>query len=280
MSRPIGGQRSRISCWFAALAILAIVAGPMLWAISTSLKSEVDAVKFPPVLIPPSITLRAYFDVFSHQTFILELYNSVLYATGAVLLSLLAGIPAGYAAARFMFSGKDTLMLIILATSMIPGVALLLPTYYVLDRIGLLNNAAVIVVISAARLVPQTVWFVKNFVEAVPSEIDEAAMVDGAGRFAILCWIILPLIRPGIAAVIVLGVIATWNDYITVAVFAPANESRTLQVALVNQVFDSVGISWSYTLAFAIVASVPIVLLFILTQRWFIAGLTAGAAKG
>lgn len=272
-----GGQ---VPAWILAIVMLAIVAAPMLWALSTSLKSEVEAVKFPPTLLPSPPTLRAYLDVFTHQTFLIELFNSVLYAVGAVMLSLLAGIPAGYAAARLAFRGKGALMLIILATSMVPGVALLIPTYYVLDRLGLLNNAAVIVIISAARLLPQTVWFVKNFVDAVPPEIDEAAMVDGASRSQILRIMILPLIRPGLAAIGVLGVISTWNDYITVAVFAPATESRTLQVALVNQVFDSVGISWSYTLAFAIVASMPIVMLFTLTQRWFIAGLTAGAAKG
>ncbi|MFI5013278.1 MAG: carbohydrate ABC transporter permease [Hyphomicrobiales bacterium] len=280
MSQPRRQAIGQVPAWIVAFIILVMVAGPMLWAVSTSLKTEVDAVKFPPVLLPSSPTFQAYLDVFTHTTFMIELFNSVLYAAGAVIVSLLVGIPSGYAAARLTFRGKGTLLLVILATSMIPGVALLVPTYYVLDRLGLLNNAIVVVIISATRLLPQTVWFVKDFVDAVPPEIDEAAMVDGASRGQILRKMILPLIRPGIAAIGVLGVISTWNDYITVAVFAPAAESRTLQVALVDQVFDSVGISWSYTLAFAIVASMPIVMLFMLTQRWFIAGLTAGAAKG
>ena len=92
--------------------------------------------------------------------------------------------------------------------------------------------------------------------------------------------LILPLIRPGIAAIAVLGMITTWNDYITVAVFAPDTLKRTLQVALVNQVFDAVGISWSYTMAFSIVASIPVVLIFLFAQKWFVAGLTAGTVKG
>jgi ABC-type glycerol-3-phosphate transport system permease component len=171
-------------------------------------------------------------------------------------------------------------MLIILATSMVPGVALLVPTFYLLDHLGLLNNRFVILVILASRIAPQTVWFMQNFIDAVPVEIDEAAHMDGASRWQILTKLVLPLIRPGIAAVAVIGAITTWNDYITVAVFAPDTAKRTLQVALVNQVFDAVGISWSFTMAFALIASLPVILMFLLVQRWFIAGLTAGAVKG
>jgi ABC-type glycerol-3-phosphate transport system permease component len=163
---------------------------------------------------------------------------------------------------------------------MIPGVALLVPTYFLLDALGLLNNAAVIIVVQAARLVPQTVWFMQNFVDAVPRELDEATQVDGANHWQTFTRVILPLVRPGIAASAVIGVITTWNDYITVAAFAPEVGHRTLQVALVNQVFDSIGITWSYVMAFAVVSSLPIVAIFLLAQRWFISGLTAGAVKG
>ncbi len=263
-----------------ALAFLVIVTLPILWAVSTSVKTETKAVALPPTLVPDPMTFEAYRDVLTHRTFAIELFNSFLYSFGAVGLAILVAIPAGYAAARFQFRGKATLMLVILATSMVPGVALLVPTYYLLDKLGLLNNQLVIIVISAARLAPQTVWFIQGFVEAVPVEIDEAALVDGATRPQIVTRLILPLIRPGLAATGVLGFIATWNDYITVAVFAPDTSSRTLQVALVNQVFDAVGVSWSYTMAFSIVASLPVVVIFILAQKWFIAGLTAGTVKG
>ena len=163
---------------------------------------------------------------------------------------------------------------------MVPGVALLVPTYILLDGLGLLNNHVVLIVILSARLVPQTIWFIENFVSALPIEVEEAGFIDGASRMEVVWKLVLPLIKPGIAAVAVMGVITTWNDYVTVAVFAPDVAARTLQVALVNQAFDSIGISWSYFMAFAIVASIPVVLLFMLAQRWFVAGLTAGTIKG
>jgi len=262
------------------LAMTLLVLSPVLWGISTSFKDEVDAVRYPPNLVPGHATVSNYLTVISNVNFLPELGNSVLYSVGSVLLALAVAIFAGYAASRFTFRGKNTLMLTILATSMVPSVALLVPTYVMLQQIGLLNSRIAIIVISAARLAPQTVWFMKNFIDAVPLEIEEAALIDGATRPQILARLVLPLIRPGIAATAVLGLITTWNDYITVAVFAPDIDRRTLQVALVNQVFDAIGISWSYLMAFAIVSCLPVVVIFLFSQRWFISGLTAGSVKG
>jgi ABC-type glycerol-3-phosphate transport system permease component len=257
-----------------------VVVGPITWALVTSLKTETNVITFPPTLLPSPATLASYVAVFRQQNFGIELFNSILYAIGSIALTLAVSIPAGYAASRLTFSAKRAVMLLILATSMIPGVALLIPTYFVLNALGLLNNPLAIIVLQAARLVPQTVWFMQNFVDAVPIELDEATQVDGATRWQTFTRVILPLIKPGIAAAAVLGVISTWNDYITVAAFAPDIARRTLQVALVNQVFDSIGITWSYVMAFAIISSIPMVALFVLAQQWFIAGLTAGAVKG
>jgi ABC-type glycerol-3-phosphate transport system permease component len=257
-----------------------VVVAPITWALVTSLKTETNVITFPPTLWPSPATLASFVAVFRQQNFAVELFNSVLYAAGSIALTLAVSVPAGYAASRLTFSAKRAVMLLILATSMIPGVALLIPTYFVLNALGLLNNPLAIIVLQAARLVPQTVWFMQNFIDAVPLELDEATQVDGATRWQTFTRIILPLIKPGIAAAAVLGVISTWNDYITVAAFAPDIARRTLQVALVNQVFDSIGISWSYVMAFAIISSIPMVALFLVAQQWFIAGLTAGAVKG
>jgi ABC-type glycerol-3-phosphate transport system permease component len=252
----------------------------MAWALVTSIKTEANITSYPPTFLPSSATLASYSDVLKQPNFAIELFNSIFYAGASIALTLAVSVPAGYAASRLTFPAKRAVMLLVLVTSMVPAVALLIPTYFVLDSLGLLNNPIAIIVLQATRLVPQTIWFMQNFVDAVPKELDEAAEVDGATRWQTFSRVILPLIKPGIAAASVLGVITTWNDYITVAAFAPDIARRTLQVALVNQVFDSIGITWSYVMAFAIISSIPIVLLFIAAQRWFIAGLTAGAVKG
>ena len=281
MSAALAGRnRGRAVAGAVAVLFTALVLLPVLWGVSTSLKNEVDAVQVPPKLLPAPATASNYIQVFSDPNFLTQLGNSVLYSVGSVLLALAVSIAAGYAASRFTFRAKSPLLLVILATSMVPSVALLVPTYVMLQQIGLLNSSLAIIVISAARLAPQTVWFMKNFIDAVPVDVDEAALIDGATRLQIVTRMVLPLIRPGIAATAILGLIATWNDYITVAVFAPDLGRRTLQVALVNQVFDAIGISWSYLMAFAIISCLPVILVFLASQRWFITGLTAGSVKG
>lgn len=273
-------RSEKVISWAILGTLVLTVMIPLTWAVLTSLKSEASVIAYPPTFLPTEFSLSAYKAVFRHQTFATDLFNSFMYALGAVALAVVLSAPAGYAASRFDFPGKRAVMLVILSTSMVPGAALLVPTYYLLDALGLLNNATVIIVLQAARLIPQTVWFMQNFVDAVPRELDEATQVDGANHWQTFTRVILPLVRPGIAASAVIGVITTWNDYITVAAFAPEVAHRTLQVALVNQVFDSIGITWSYVMAFAVVCSIPIVAIFLLAQRWFISGLTAGAVKG
>lgn len=276
-SRP---RLFRVLISFAAVIMSAIVLAPMVWGVMTSLKTEVGAVSYPPRFWPNPLTVINFAHVFTHETFGIELFNSLLYSLASVFVALLVAGPAGYAASRFTFRGKRVLMLIVLVTAMIPGVALLAPTYFLLSRVGLVNNAFAIIVISAAHIAPQTVWFIQNFADGVATEIDEAALIDGASRWQIMTRIVFPLIKPGVAATFVLGVITVWNDYITVATFAPDIGRRTLQVALVNQVFDAIGMSWSYFTAFAVVASVPVVAIYLVAQKWFIAGLTAGGLKG
>lgn len=270
----------RAAAALACAVAVGVVLLPVAWAVATTFKTETGAVTFPPSLIPAEVTWRNYLRVVGGQNFPTELGNSVLYACGSVVLALLAAAPAGYAAARFRFPGKQAVMMGILATSMIPTVALLVPIYGLLSAHGMLNSRIAIIVIEAARIAPQTVWFIQNFCLTVPHEIEEAASMDGASRMRTFLLIVLPLIKPGLAATVILGLITVWNDYLTVAVFAPDATRRTLQVAVVNQVLDSNGVSWSYMMAFVVVASLPVVLMFLFTQRWFVAGLTAGGVKG
>ncbi|HVZ43538.1 MAG TPA: carbohydrate ABC transporter permease [Ramlibacter sp.] len=264
----------------AALAVAALMVLPLLWGVATSFKTEVMSVAYPPSLWPTPFIFDNYVAVATGENFLRQLLNSLLYSLGSVLLAMAVAAPAGYALARIDFRGKELVNFVVMACAMVPSVAILIPTYFLLDRLGLLNNRLMVQLIFAAQLAPQSVWFIRNFIDALPKEIDEAAHVDGASRFETFRLIILPLIKPGLAAVFVLGIITVWNDYIAVAAFAPSLASRTLQVALVTQVFDTSGMSWGYVMAFAIMTSLPTVVIFLGAQRWFIAGLTAGGVKG
>ena len=135
------------------LVILCVlVSFPMLWALSTSLRVEPEAVTVPPQLLPTTWTLQNFWAVLAYKTFLPELINSLLYATAATVLAILVSLPAAYAASRFDSPDRDRLMLLVLATSMVPGVAILIPTYLLLDHLGMLNSKWAVIVISAARL--------------------------------------------------------------------------------------------------------------------------------
>src|SRR5204862_5811005 len=156
-----GRVRNRATLFILAALVVGSALGPMLWAISTSLKNEVNAVSAIPSLIPSPATFANYLSVFSHKTFVIELLNSVLYAAGAVAVALAVGIPAGYVASRYTFPGKRSVILIILSTSMVPGGALLVPTFYLLDHLGFLNKRFVILCILDSRIAHLTVWFLQ-----------------------------------------------------------------------------------------------------------------------
>jgi multiple sugar transport system permease protein len=253
---------------------------PLVWGLATSFKTEVLSVAYPPSLWPSPFILDNYIAVVTANNFVRQLVNSLVYSLGSVLLSIAVAAPAGYAMSRIDFRGKQLVMVLIMVAAMVPNVAVLIPTYLLLKHLGLVDNQLALTVIFAAQIAPQSVWFTRNFIDAIPREIDEAAHVDGASRLQTFTRILLPLIKPGLAAIFVLGVITVWNDYVAVAAFAPSLGSRTLQVALVTQVFDTAGVSWSYVMAFAIVTSMPTVVIFLAAQRWFVAGLTAGGVKG
>jgi multiple sugar transport system permease protein len=265
---------------FGAVAVILLILGPIVWSGMTSFKLEAEAVSYPPTFWPTTFTFQNYVDVVTQPTFGRELYYSILYSFGAVIVAMIVAFPAGYAASRFRFRGKNTAMLMILIIAMIPATALLAPTFFLLNSLGLVNSPIAIIFISAARIAPQTVWFLHNFIDGVPRELEEAAFIDGASRWKSIRTVVLPLMKPGIAATFVLGMIQIWNDYITVATFAPDFALQTLQVKVVNQAFQALGMNWSYLMAFVIVASIPVLIVFLVVQRWFVTGLTSGAVKG
>jgi ABC-type glycerol-3-phosphate transport system permease component len=136
------------------------------------------------------------------------------------------------------------------------------------------------ILVYSAWMVPQAVWFIKGFIEVLPRDLDEAALIDGCSYLGILMRIIVPLIRPGIAAISILIFMFVWNDYLVNAVLASAENSRSVQVALVRYIQNTVGVSWGQFMAFATLAIAPVLILFLLMQRAFVEGLASGSVKG
>ena len=266
---------------YTLLVVFCLLAlAPIVWGLLTSFKAQSSVVAYPPKWIPAPFTLENYIALFGRGTIPKFFLNSLILSLGTIGVSLVIAVPAAYAAARFRFYGKNPLMLLILATSMIPGVSILIPIYLFAIQLDVLNNYAFMILVYSAWMVPQAIWFMKNFIEVVPLELEEAALIDGCSRIGAFLRVVLPLIKPGIAAVSMLLFMFVWNDFLIGAILATDESMRTVQVGLVRFIQDTIGVWWGQFMAFAMLAIAPVIVAFLFLQKQFVEGLTAGGVKG
>ena len=257
---------------------LAIWAFPVLWALLTSFKTERDVLAYPPkFLFAP--TLDNYREVlFGASSILPNLGSSLVVATAATVLTMLFAIPAGYALGRLRYPLKRASGFYVLATQMLPPVGLIIPYYLALQKIGGLDTYAGLVAIYLTFSLPFAIWLMVSYFEDVPLEMEEAALLDRAGRLRALWHVILPQVRGGIAVTTIFVFLNAWNEFMF-AVVLGGNRVRPVTVAMFN--FISVEqTQWARLAAGAILAMAPVILLGIFAQRHIVKGLTVGAVKG
>ena len=268
------------------LAVLYVVAGllvsvwafPVLWALLTSFKTERDVLAYPPTLIFHP-TLANYREVlFGGSTILPNLWSSLIVSVSATVLTLLFSVPAAYALARLRYPGKRASGFYVLATQMLPPVGLIIPYYLVLQRTGGLDTYAGLVTIYLTFSLPFAIWLMVSYFEDIPYEMEEAALLDRAGRLRTLWYVILPQVRGGIAVTTVFVFLNAWNEFLF-AVVLGGNKVRPVTVAMFN--FISVEqTQWARLAAGAMVAMAPVILVGLFAQRHIVKGLTVGAVKG
>jgi multiple sugar transport system permease protein len=246
-----------------------------LWMLSLSLKYEIDNGAYPPVFIPDRIAWQNYVGVFASNNFLLYFWNSVVVTGMATLLALVVGVPAGYGIARMK---AERSAIVIMIARMTPGLSFLIPMFLIFQWLGLLGTLVPQVIIHLVVTVPIVIWIMIGYFETTPIELEEAAVIDGAGRWQTFLRVTLPIAKPGIVVSMILSVIFSWNNFIFGVVLA-GRETRTLPVAVYNMLsFEQV--SWGPLAAAALVVTFPVLVLTVLAQRQIVAGLTAGAVKG
>ena len=268
----------RIALAAGAGLLLSVWAFPVLWALLTSFKSERDVLAYPPVfLFEP--TLAHYREVlFGASSILPNLWSSVVVSTSATLLTMLLALPAGYAIARLRYPGKRASGFYVLATQMLPPVGLVIPYYLALQKVGALDTYFGMVLIYLTVSLPFAIWLMVSYFEDIPYEMEEAALLDRAGRLRALWHVILPQVRGGIAVTTVFVFLNAWNEFLF-AVVLGGNKVRPVTVAMFN--FISVEqTQWAKLAAGAMVAMAPVILIGLLAQRHIVKGLTVGAVKG
>lgn len=264
---------------FAAAGLLLTVwAFPVIWGVLTSFKTERDVLAYPPVWIFTP-TLDNYRAVLSGADSILpNLWSSIVVSSTATLLTMLFAVPAAYAIARLKYPGKQTSGFYVLVTQMLPPVGLVIPYYLVLQRIGGLDTYSGLILIFLTFSLPFAIWLMVSYFEDIPLEMEEAALLDRAGRLRALWYVILPQVRGGIAVTTIFVFLNSWNEFMF-SVLLGGNRVRPVTVAMFN--FISVEqTQWARLAAAAIVAMAPVILIGLAAQRHIVKGLTVGAVKG
>jgi multiple sugar transport system permease protein len=251
--------------------------------VSTSLKDPNDVFVTPPQWIPQRITLDAYYEVFSPtskqgQYIIRYIFNSFLVSTTTTVLAIGVALPAAYAFSRFGFPGRDPLFFAVLCRNMFPLVVFLIPLFFMMKFFGLIDTYPVLIITYLTFGLPLSIWLMKGFFDNIPEELERSARIDGCSRFGAFWRIIVPLSSPGIVATAIFSFIGAWNEYVYALTFTNSTQMRTLPVGL-TYYFDENRTDWTGLMALATVLSVPVVVFFLILQRWFIRALTEGAIK-
>ena len=274
-------QRSRIDslvCWAVLGLALFFALIPLLWGFSTALKQPSAAESFPPQWLPHPVTFDNFISVLFGSNMTRYLLNSLIVGVFSIAVTLTVAAHAGYSAARFRFSGKKQILFLILSTTMLPVICILVPVYLLVTYVNLHNSYLALVLVYSAWQVPTATWIMRGFFESIPTELEEAALIDGTTRLGAFYRIILPLSQPGLAAVGILVFVYVWNDFLIAFTLTISNDMRLVQSGLYFFVTES-GIEWSRLMAAVVLALIPPIATFILLQSRFIQGLTSGTLK-
>lgn len=273
-----GAALRRLALAAAAGLMLAVWAFPVIWGLLTSFKTERDVLAYPPVWIFQP-TLDNYREVlFGTSSILPNLWSSLIVSTASTLLTILIAVPAAYALARLRYPGKKGTGFYVLATQMLPPVGLIIPYYLVLQKVGMLDTYTGLTAIYLTFSLPFAVWLMVSYFEDVPFEMEEAALLDRAGRLRTLWYVILPQVGGGIAVTTVFVFLNAWNEFLY-AVVLGGNNVRPVTVAMFN--FISVEQTlWARLAAGAMLAMAPVIVIGLLAQRHIVKGLTVGAVKG
>jgi len=261
------------------LIAMALTLLPVYWMINTSFKTQVEIFAAPPTLFPHQPVLANYFSLFTRRNLGAYLLNSVLIVSSSVALAMTIGSLAAYALARFSLAHlQDRISFWVLVPRMIPPVVIVVPVFLMLQHLGLINKYSGLILIYTALNLPFVVWMMRSFLQEIPLDLEEAAMVDGASRLRSFRDVVLPLAAPGLVATAIFSVIVTYNEFFFALILTSTPAAATLPVgtaALIGKTQTLFG----EMAAAGVVATIPLIVFALLVQRHLVRGLTMGAVK-
>lgn len=263
--------------------LLIFTALPMAWMVITSLKTQLAALQYPPQWWPEEVTFENYLRLLSPNNaigheFLQYFWNSLYVSILSTILGVVVAVPAAYAFSRFRFPGRQALFFSVLLRNMFPAVVFLMPLFLMIKWLGLVNTHGSLILTYLTFGLPLSIWLLKGFYDNIPPQLEQAARIDGATRFQAFFHIVMPLSSPGIIATAIYAFIMAWNEYVYALTFLNSKEMLTLPVGL-QRFFAEYATDWPGLMAASFIMSVPVVVLFLVLQKYFVRALTEGAVK-
>ncbi len=270
---------ARIIIYFVLIIGSLFAALPVLWMVASSFKSNTEIFAFPPRLVDETFSLDAYTKVISSTQQRRFFFNSYLISILVTLFTVFTGILAGYSFSRYDFKFKNILNLIIIGVQSVPPITLMIPYFGLIVWLQLYNTYWALILTYMVFTLPYAIIMMTGYFNTLPRELDEAVMIDGGGSFTTLWRILVPISLPGIVSVGVYTFMLAWNEFLFALTLTRTNDMRTVPVGI-QLLMGQHSFEWNQMMAMSVLGSLPVLILFLLFQRYFIAGMSAGAIKG
>ena len=277
--RRLYARLARALLYVGILGLAAQALLPLLWMLSTSLKPPREVLATPPTLIPAAPTLENFARLLNQTAFVSYFLNSMTVAGLTVLLTMAVGSAGAYSLTRFAFPGRESIARLILCTYMFAPIMIVVPIYILARRAGIVDTHTALVLSYSSFCLPFSLWLLRAFFQSIPLELEEAALVDGAGRLRALIYIVAPLALPGLIATSIFTFTLAWNDYIFTRILIASDELKTLPVG-VQDLFAAAVVGWGLVMAAGMLITLPALAFFMAVQRHLVAGWGSGGLKG
>ncbi len=270
---------SRVMLYVGVALICATALLPILWTLLTSFETQDEVYTFPPTLFPGGFHYQNYLEIFGVSQYRTFALNSLTVGIAATLVTMILGGLAAYAFSTVRFRGSFSLMLVVLTTRMVPGIALVIPLYILAQRLEIYDTRMNLIILYAVTTLPLGIWLLKTAFDAVPQSLLEAARIDGCTEIRILYRIFLPAAAPGIVTTLIITFLTNWNEFLFAQIFTSSPASKTLPVAVAELTGAEYGIHWGNLTALGMALIIPTLVLAIWVQRYVVEGLITGSVK-
>lgn len=272
------GTRAK-KIWFTILAwsVILTINFPLIWMISSSLKSDRENNSVPPTILPQTLEFGNYARLFSGD-FMIWVRNSLFVASGTVVIVIVLGTLAAYSLTRYQYRGRQAIATIVLFTYLFPPVLMLVPIFLIISKLGMSNTPFALILATTTFALPFSIWLLRSYFMSVSMDTEEAAMIDGASRFTAFIEIVIPQVSPGVISTAIFTFILAWDEYLFASVLISSPDRKTVPIGIASYANELTS-EWGVLMAASILTTIPILALFSLLQRRLLPDLSAGATK-